>query len=212
MKKRCLALWMAIALAVSSIPVTAEDMQVQEETQTEKQVETQPETQSETQPETTPETVPETTLETTAETQPETSPDTTPETTETQSETQSESHTQESSEEPETEEQTTEAQTAEEQAELQAGKDTDDWLEQLSFHSISSHIGGFDYPIEPEFSPEVHEYTLYFPDYLKGIYGLATSMLAPSRPVYSKFVSHKGEDTEVNLAQYAKFDNYNAMD
>ncbi|MCQ4775791.1 hypothetical protein NE634_19290, partial [Lacrimispora saccharolytica] len=42
-----------------------------------------------------------------------------------------------------------------------------------------------------------------FPDYLKGIYGLATSMLAPSRPVYSKFVSHKGEDTEVNLAQYA---------
>ena len=90
-------------------------------------------------------------------------------------------------------------------------KDSDDWLEQLKFaaHSIYSD-GDALYRLSPEFSPEIHEYTLYFPDFAKGIFGLGVSQY--SEPVMSSFTDCKGEKEAVNLNAYVKYGNFQAMD
>ena len=92
-----------------------------------------------------------------------------------------------------------------------ATKDSDDWLEQLSFASRTTMSeGDVIYKTVPDFSPEIHEYTLYLPDFTKGIYGLGVSSY--SEPVLSTYVNHNGERESVNLNAYAKYGNYQAMD
>ena len=70
--------------------------------------------------------------------------------------------------------------------------------------------GDVIYKTVPDFSPEIHEYTLYLPDFTKGIYGLGVSSY--SEPVLSTYVNHNGERESVNLNAYAKYGNYQAMD
>ena len=76
----------------------------------------------------------------------------------------------------------------------------------------SSGVGStaLEYPVVPAFSPEIHEYTLYFPDDMKGIYGLVTSVF-PGK-VMAYFKDCKGNDESVCLNAYEKYDNYAAMD
>lgn len=90
------------------------------------------------------------------------------------------------------------------------GEETDDWLEQMKFGSSSFGSSALPYPTVPEFSPEIHEYTLYFPDYLKGIYNLSTSIF--SENVMAYFKDCNGKDESVILNAYAKYGNYAAMD
>ena len=88
--------------------------------------------------------------------------------------------------------------------------ETDDWIGQMKFGSSGFGSTALEYPVVPAFSPEIHEYTLYFPDDMKGIYGLVTSVF-PGK-VMAYFKDCKGNDESVCLNAYEKYGNYAAMD
>lgn len=87
---------------------------------------------------------------------------------------------------------------------------TDDWLGELRFGTRfdSSDERFRSYDLEPEFDPEVHEYTLYVPDTESGIYAYGMSLLASggsaatSDATYAAFTDTRGTPQEVNLSAY----------
>ena len=73
----------------------------------------------------------------------------------------------------------------------------------MKFGSSGFGSTALEYPVVPAFSPEIHEYTLYFPDDMKGIYGLVTSVF-PGK-VMAYFKDCKGNDESVCLNAYEKY-------
>ena len=92
---------------------------------------------------------------------------------------------------------------------------TDDWLDGLRFGTRTDPTDErfVGYELEPEFSSEVHEYTLYVPDTESGVYGLGNSLLAGGAvssgadSVYAAYTDQRGMVQEGNLGAYGQSGN-----
>lgn len=92
---------------------------------------------------------------------------------------------------------------------LDDAEDTDNWMEELSFWKTGVRgKEGHPYELIPEFSPEIHEYTMYVPDYESSVYGYAVSALATEdtiekeEAVYASYTGgNYGNEEKANLSQ-----------